>query len=68
MNGLNYKQLIEDANSEDVKAELKQELENVVKNNFDGTPTIIINGKKHVGNIPYPQLKQKLIDAGAEEK
>ena len=68
VNGLNYKQLIEDANSEDVKAELKQELENVVKNNFDGTPTIIINGKKHVGNIPYPQLKQKLIDAGAEEK
>lgn len=68
VNGLNCKQLIEDANSEEVKAELKQELENVIKNNFDGTPTIVINGKKHVGNIPYPQLKQMLIEAGAEEK
>jgi len=66
--GLNIKKVIEDANSKEIKQELNQELENASKNMFDGTPTIVINGKKYVGNIPYPQFKQRLIDAGAEEK
>ena len=66
--GINRKKLIEDANSEEIKEELKKELADASKNKFDGTPTIIINGQKHVGNIPYPQLTKMLIEAGAEEK
>lgn len=66
--GLNLKQLKEDANSEEINQELKQEIKDGLKKDIDATPTIIINMEKITGNMPYYELKEKLIKMGAKEK
>lgn len=65
--GLKIKEIVKDANSEEIKKELAEELEDVKQNRLDATPTMIINGQKSIGNLPYPELKQKLIELGATE-
>lgn len=60
--------LYEDANSEEIKQELSEEIEASQKENIIGTPTIIINMTKHVGVMPYYDLKDKLIKMGAVER
>lgn len=66
--GIDKKQLIADANSEEIKNELSAEIDEGLKQKIDATPTIIINMKKQTGNIPYNKLKEQLISAGATEK
>lgn len=66
--GLNMKQLKADAASDEITAELKNEIEEGLKQNIEATPTIIINMEKITGNIPYYDLKEKLIKLGAEGK
>ena len=66
--GINKKQLKEDANSDEIKQELKQEIDNAIKQKIDATPTIIINMQKITGNMPYNTFKEKLINNGATEK
>ena len=62
------KQLKADAASDEITAELKNEIEEGLKQNIEATPTIIINMEKITGNIPYYDLKEKLIKLGAEGK
>lgn len=66
--GLDKKQLIADAQSDEIKNELKEEIEKGLKQKIDATPTTIINLKKQTGNIPYNTLKERLLSAGATEK
>ncbi len=61
-------QLYEDANSNETKQKLSDEIEKSVQENIIGTPTIIINMSKYTGLVPYYDLKEKLIQAGAVEK
>lgn len=61
-------QLYEDANSEAIKKELKEEIDNTQKENIIGTPTLIINMSKYTGVVPYYDLKEKLIKMGASER
>lgn len=61
-------QLYEDANSEKVKKELKQEIEKSAVEGINGTPTLIININKTMGVLPYYELKEKLIKMGAVER
>lgn len=65
---LDVKQLKADANSDEIKAELKQEIEEAISKEIEATPTIIINMEKITGNLPYYDLKEKLIKLGATEK
>ncbi len=65
---INIKKLKEDANSQEVKNELNQEIEEAIKKEIAATPTIIINMEKITGNLPYYSLKEKLIKLGATEK
>lgn len=66
--GLNMKQLKADAASDEIASELKNEIDEGIKQNIEATPTIIINMEKITGNIPYYDLKEKLLKSGAEEK
>lgn len=65
---MNVPQLYEDANSEAIKKELKEEIDNSSKENIIGTPTLIINMQKFTGVVPYYDLKAKLIKMGATER
>ncbi len=61
-------QLYEDANSEETKQELLSEIERSRDENIIGTPTLIINMQKHIGVMPYYDLREKLIKMGATER
>ena len=66
--GLNLEKLKADVNSDKVKEELKKEIEEAIKIGINGTPAIMLNMQTHVGIIPYEELKEKLIKAGAVER
>jgi protein-disulfide isomerase len=66
--GLNITQLNKDANSEEIKRELKKEIDMALKKDIDATPTLIINMQKITGNVPFYDLKTKLLNSGAKEK
>ncbi len=65
---LDIPQLYEDANSESVKKELLEEIEQSQREQIIGTPTLIINMEKHIGVMPYYDLKTKLLKMGATER
>lgn len=65
---IDIKQLQEDANSPEIKAELKQEIDEAISKEIDATPTVIINMEKITGNLPYYTMKEKLMKLGATEK
>ncbi len=65
---IDIKQLQEDANSDEIKSELKQEIEEAINKEIEATPTIIINMEKITGNLPYYDMKEKLMKLGATEK
>lgn len=66
--GINIKQLKKDANSEEVKNELTAEITEALDKQIEATPTVIINMEKITGNMPYYDLKTKLIKSGATIK
>jgi protein-disulfide isomerase len=66
--GLDIDKLSQDANSDEVKQQLLQEIDEAYKNNVDATPSMIVNGKVIVGIKPYSELKQILEDAGAKSR
>lgn len=66
--GFNIIKLKADANSTKAKDEVQKDIEDSVNLNIDGTPALVINGKKYTGIKPYYDLKQLLIKAGAVEK
>ena len=65
---IDIKKLKEDANSPEIKAELRQEIDEAIKKEIEATPTVIINMEKITGNIPYYTMKEKLLKLGATEK
>lgn len=65
---INLKKLEEDAGSDEVKQELKMEIDKAIVQNIEATPTIIINMEKTVGSVPYYDLQEKLIKLGAAVK
>lgn len=66
--GLDIEKLKKDAYSREVAAELKREVQDAIDLGIDGTPAIRINMETKVGIMPYEELKEKLIKAGAEER
>ncbi|MFH0702432.1 MAG: vitamin K epoxide reductase family protein [bacterium] len=60
---LNINKLKKDVNSPDLKAELKKNIEAGNKFEITGTPTYIIGFKKYEGLMPYPELKQKVLES-----
>ena len=59
---------IKDLLSEETSKIVSRELDEADALDIDGTPTMIINGKKYVGAKAYPVLKEILIKHGAKEK
>lgn len=65
---LNTKELKNDANSEYVKNKLLDDIKLADKYEIEGTPTFFIGMQKHLGAVPYYELKELLIKSGAKEK
>lgn len=66
--GFNTAKMKKDANSETTKERLRNDIDNAINLNIDGTPTIVINGKVYAGIKPYYELKDILLKAGAYER
>ena len=66
--GLNIEKLKQDAHSEKTQKELQKEIDEANHIGIDGVPAIRINIETHVGIVPYEELKDKLIKAGAVER
>lgn len=66
--GLDIKRLEKDANSEEIKKELNSEIQDAISREINATPTLIINMQKITGNMPYYELREKLVQMGAKEK
>lgn len=66
--GLNIEKLKNDAYSQEIATQLKKEIEEATKFGINGTPAIRINMETHIGIMPYEELKEKLIKAGAKER
>jgi protein-disulfide isomerase/uncharacterized membrane protein len=49
-------------NKEVFKGEILQDIEKAKKLGINGTPTIVIGIKKHEGAMPYPELKQMVLE------
>ncbi|MDD3238030.1 MAG: vitamin K epoxide reductase family protein [Candidatus Gastranaerophilales bacterium] len=61
-------QLFEDANSKEVAKQLRADIDLADEESIEGTPSVLINMEKHIGLIPYYELKDKLIKMGAKER
>ncbi len=66
--GLNLDKLKEDAHSMQVDSELQKEIQDATDFGINGTPALRINMETKVGILPYPELKEKLLKAGAKER
>ena len=66
--GLDTNKLKKDANSKEVKEELKNEIETVINMDINATPTYIINGKKYSGIFKYPELIKIIKENGGVVK
>ncbi len=62
------KKLKEDANSEEVKQEIKDSIAEADTKKVDGTPTMFIGIKQILGVDSYPKFKQLVIEQGGREK
>ncbi len=62
------KKLKEDANSEEIKNEIKNGVLDADSKDIVGTPTLFIGMRKEVGVGSYPELKQIIIQEGGKEK
>lgn len=66
--GLNVQELKADAYSKEAYKTVSNDIDEATEFGIDGTPTIVINGKLHVGITPYYKLKELLMEAGAFER
>ena len=62
------KKFIQDFESKETFSELENELKKGENLGIDATPTMIINGKKHVGVMPYHELEELLEKYGAKKR
>lgn len=65
---LDVDKLQADANSEEIKKQITDDIELAASKGINGTPTSEINGVLYVGIKPYDEFKKILIEAGAEER
>lgn len=66
--GLNIEKLQKDAHSDKVMKELQKEIDEANSIGIDGVPALRINIETKIGIMPYEELKDKLIKAGAVER
>lgn len=64
----NVKKLQEDANSEEIKNELKESILEADSKDVSVTPTIFVGMKKIEGIPPYPEFEQIVIKQGGKKK
>ncbi len=62
------KKLKHDANSEAIKKELEDSILEADSKEVNGTPTLFINMKKHLGIGSYPDFKALITEQGGKEK
>lgn len=62
------KKLKEDANSDEIKNEIKESILEADSKGIDGTPTLFVGIKKILGVSSYPELKKVVIEQGGIEK
>ena len=65
---LDTDKLLEDANSIETMHKIQADIDEAAHLGINGTPTTVINGKVHVGLMPYKEFKKWFIDAGAKRK
>ncbi len=65
---IDVKKLKEDANSEEIKNELKESISNADAKGVTGTPTLFIGVKQMVGVGTYPEFMQAIINQGGIRK
>ena len=65
--GFDKEKFYKDLNSEEIKNYLNIELESAENKGLDSTPTMYINGEKHVGILPYSELQKLLEKHGAHK-
>lgn len=66
--GLNIEKLKEDVKNEKVAKEIEKEINDALELGINGTPALRINMDTKIGILPYDELKEKLIKAGAIER
>ena len=66
--GFDKDKFVKDFSSQEVKNELKSDIEKGAGKNIDGTPTMYINGEECVGVKPYYELREILIKHGAKKQ
>lgn len=62
------KKLKEDANSEEIKNEIKSSVADADSKQVDGTPTLFIGMRKVVGAGSYPEMRNIVIEQGGKLK
>ena len=65
---LDTDRLVDDANSIETMHQIQADIDEAVHLGINGTPTTVINGKVHIGIMPYDKFKEWFIDAGAKRK
>ncbi|MCD7879377.1 MAG: thioredoxin domain-containing protein [Candidatus Gastranaerophilales bacterium] len=66
--GFNISKLQEDADSDEVKNEIQENLKDAETKDITGTPTFYIGMRKQVGITSYPEFKKLIINQGGKEK
>jgi len=66
--GLDTEKLQKEANSDETKAALEQEIKEAYAQNINGTPAMKLGEKVVIGIRPYEELKQMLEEAGAKKR
>ena len=59
---LDVKKLEEEANSQEMHAQLLKDIDEATSKGINATPTMVINGQVHVGMKPYSELKKLIED------
>ena len=58
---------LKDMESEETIKEIKDEIQKAIDLKVDATPTMFVNGEKHVGVKPYKNVQEVLIKHGAKK-
>ena len=66
--GFDTEKLQQDANSEEVKNQLNEEIDFALKNNLNATPVLQIGMRILPGVRQYDELEAMIIEAGAQKR
>ena len=65
---LDINKLQDDAESLATLHKIQADIDAGAKYGINGTPATVINGRMHIGTMPYSEFKKWVINAGAKEK